>query len=421
MCGLYGIINSKMSSFQKDIFTVLGIANDRRGKDSCGIFIDGKVEYGIGKRALFEDFFWDSELLNNTTQCQIALGHDRKASSGGVTLEKAHPIIIKNDNGDVDFVLIHNGTIHNYEELAKKYIPNEDCKNLSDSQVLALILYHTGFDVLSEYNGGTAFVAVDYRKGEPITYLYKGASKMYAGDKTEEVERPLFLTFNEDRLIFSSIASFLCALVPDEVYEAKDNRVYKYVNGKLYLIKTIDRSKCQQYRSYYSGTWDYSKTTTNNYMQYEDATNLYRDESKKTLHGRYRVTSYGKILQPNEKVEITPFIKVFTLYFYDGIPFKDKAGYNYCKRIHRKSGLQLDAFTKKYIADIRSKSLSKVFFINNMCYYATSETSFIPFSGNLYVIGRCAYRKFSNGICQSTCYAQSMLDVIKELGICEIT
>ena len=177
MCGLYGIINREKTTFRRDVFTILGIANDRRGGDSCGVFIDGEVEYGIGKNALFEDFFWNSKLINNTEKCQIVLGHDRKASVGAVTVEKAHPILIKNNKGEVDFVLIHNGTLHNYESLAKKYIPDIDCSKYSDSQVLALILYHKGFDVLSEYNGGAAFVAVDYRSGKPVTYLFKGASK----------------------------------------------------------------------------------------------------------------------------------------------------------------------------------------------------------------------------------------------------
>ena len=102
MCGLYGIINNGPKPFRKDIFTALGIMNDRRGRDSCGVFIDGKVEYGIGQNALFESFFWDSDLLNNTETCEIALGHDRKASVGGVTVEKAHPILIKNDEGKTE-------------------------------------------------------------------------------------------------------------------------------------------------------------------------------------------------------------------------------------------------------------------------------------------------------------------------------
>ena len=108
---------------------------------------------------IFEDFFWDSELLNNVTTAKIALGHDRKASVGGITLEKAHPIIIEEDvpvaegeepRKEIKFVMVHNGTIYDYEALAKKYIPDIDVKGMSDSQVIARILYYAGFDFTDE-------------------------------------------------------------------------------------------------------------------------------------------------------------------------------------------------------------------------------------------------------------------------------
>jgi hypothetical protein len=54
----------------------------------------------------------------------VALGHCRKASVGKVSIETAQPVVIENENGDVDYVLIHNGTIYNYRELAQKYIPD---------------------------------------------------------------------------------------------------------------------------------------------------------------------------------------------------------------------------------------------------------------------------------------------------------
>ena len=198
MCGLGGIINYEHKEFDYKTFCTLGIANDKRGGDSCGIFIDGKVEYGIGDKAHFEDFFWDSELLRETKEANIALLHDRKASVGGISLEKAHPILIKEKvevaegeepREEIKFVLIHNGTIHNYEDLAKKYIPNIDVKNLSDSQVIALLLYHSGFDFLAEYNGGAAFVAVDYRKETPEVLLWRGESKKFSSSTEAEEDK----------------------------------------------------------------------------------------------------------------------------------------------------------------------------------------------------------------------------------------
>ena len=122
MCGIFGQISVKAKAFNKRAFCTMGVRNDSRGGDSCGIFIDGNVEYGIDKQKLFINFFRDSKLLEYTTTCKIALGHCRKASVGKVGLETAQPVVIYNDQNKIEFVVIHNGTIYNYEELAKKYL-----------------------------------------------------------------------------------------------------------------------------------------------------------------------------------------------------------------------------------------------------------------------------------------------------------
>ena len=97
MCGIFGMISKKARPFNKRAFCTMGVRNDSRGGDSCGIFIDGNVEYGVDKEKLFISFFRKSALLNVTTQCKIALGHCRKASVGKVSLETAQPVVIKNE------------------------------------------------------------------------------------------------------------------------------------------------------------------------------------------------------------------------------------------------------------------------------------------------------------------------------------
>ena len=105
MCGIFGIINKKVSKFDLGAFCTLGVNNDSRGGDSCGIFIDGWVEYGVNNLKLFKNFMTTSKLLKAIGKCSIALGHCRKASIGSVNVENAQPIIIKNNN-NIDFVLI---------------------------------------------------------------------------------------------------------------------------------------------------------------------------------------------------------------------------------------------------------------------------------------------------------------------------
>jgi predicted glutamine amidotransferase len=417
LCGLYGIINREVRPFRRDIFTTLGMANDRRGGDSCGVFIDGKVEYGIGKKALFEDFFWDSELLNSTTACQIALGHDRKASIGGITLEKAHPILIKNNQKEVEFAFIHNGTIYNYESLAKEYIPDIDCSKYSDSQILALIIYHKGFDVLSKYNGGAAFVAVDYRSGKPVTYLYKGASKTSKYYDTEEVERPLYISYDQNRLIFSSIASYLCALMYDDVYELKSNKVYKYVDGKLYGVKNIDRSLCQQQKEVVVTNYNYYGTGTDFiYIKYHETNNLYTDESNKLLHGKYRISNYGRIMNSGEKSN-SAYVKIFNIYFFNGIPLRDKFTYNRFNKAFKKSGLPMEDFVKRHIVEIRFNSPCKEFFDGPMCYKAVTEIAFVPFNGIMYALGKCTTRTFKGGYMDHQNYVNDYNESFRQLGL----
>ena len=99
MCGIWGIINREPEDFDYCSFTTLGIANDIRGGDSCGIFIDGDVEYGVLQNKLFSQFMFKSKLLtakyNNKTL--IAIGHDRKASVGAINEQTAQPVILRNE------------------------------------------------------------------------------------------------------------------------------------------------------------------------------------------------------------------------------------------------------------------------------------------------------------------------------------
>ena len=130
MCGIAGILRTKKAKFDYQTFCTLGIANDSRGGDSCGVFIDGETEYGTFKEKYFQDFFQDSKVINAAIdkKINISLVHCRKASVGVVSEKTAQPVVLRDKAGNVRFVLLHNGTIWNYEELAKKYIPNIDIK-----------------------------------------------------------------------------------------------------------------------------------------------------------------------------------------------------------------------------------------------------------------------------------------------------
>ena len=198
MCGIAGILNLKPKKLDYATFTSMGILNDERGGDACGIFIDGDVDYGTAvDDRHFRDYFTKSTVLKEARdkKVNIALVHCRKASVGGVAPEKAQPVVLKDAKGNVRFVMIHNGTVHNYEALAKKYIPDVKIDGLTDSQVLARIFYYKGYECLSEYNGGAAFVTVDYRQPTPLVLMWRGASKKTDVSKEVTEERPLWFVY----------------------------------------------------------------------------------------------------------------------------------------------------------------------------------------------------------------------------------
>lgn len=292
MCGIFGIINKEESKFDSVTFNLLGFHNDTRGGDSCGIFIDGNVEYGTDKLKLYQNFYYKSELLKKTESCKIALGHCRKASVGGVAPEKAQPVVIYDDEDKqkINFVLIHNGTIKNYEELAKQYIPNINTKNMTDSQIMANIVYNCGPEVFGEYVGAGVFVYVDYRSKQPEIYIFKGESKEYYSSTKSVEERPLCFVSDENKFIFSSLPTYLRPLQPDlTVYDVPTNKLMHLKNCELYTVQEFDRrdknmngytpSKSQYtamqmygwddeddyYGEYYGNIYGYGKSQFNNY------------------------------------------------------------------------------------------------------------------------------------------------------------
>lgn len=342
MCGIFGMLAPKPVTFDKRGFCVLGVNNDSRGGDSCGIFIDKKYEYGVNENKLFLNFFPKSKLLKKTTKCQIALGHCRKASVGAINEANAQPVIIKNNKDEVDFVLIHNGTIVNYKELATKWIPDIDIKDMTDSQVMAHIFYHKGYDVLGEYIGAGAFVIVDYRNENPKIYFFKGESKAAEYSKVTTIERPLFCTYNNKEFIFSSISEYLAAIRPErEVFTIVPNTLIEYKEGHLHSLVKYDRKELYQtnttsnvvtYKPNY-----YSNNYYNNYWNKcidVDTKGVYWDGTNKA-HGLYNVDRIGNIEEGYYK-------NTTSVAFWKGVLLKNVSCYDFLKDMAKKCNFSPD-------------------------------------------------------------------------------
>ena len=56
MCGIFGYAGVNPNKINIDKINTLGILNEVRGVDSCGIAMDGQILKGVGQLAKFRNF-----------------------------------------------------------------------------------------------------------------------------------------------------------------------------------------------------------------------------------------------------------------------------------------------------------------------------------------------------------------------------
>lgn len=437
MCGLFGIVNPKPKKFDYASYCVLGNENDSRGGDSCGMFIDGKVDYGVKTKEdkLFGNYFTKSELLPTVDKCIVAFGHCRKTSPGMVTNEtQAQPCILKNKAGEIKFVVIHNGTINNYKELAKKYIPDVDITGMSDTMVMTRIFYYKGYDVLGEYQGGAVFVIADYREvdenGVPKVLLWKGVSKKseYPINADPEDERPLEFLIHNGSLYFSSLGSLLPALLRGEKvrYTMYGNSLVQYTPGKgtdnLTIIEKYDRSKMIQSKTYSSSNsgYDYgygygysyggsSRSSSNSSSSKGSSSSpetgnyegLIFKKSKLNRYMRKGQYVHGKTIMLNTgslKREESKDTKV--VWFFNGVALDLERGHMFFKfleYLRRKTKLTPEEFFAKFENTINYLSFDKVFFKDDILMKATGATDCELFTGYFQALGEMHGKFYKDG------------------------
>ena len=291
MCGIFGYLGSQSSRFDLDKFNILGIYNDSRGKDSVGFYAktmeNEYIHKGVTSEKLWVDFMIKRAQDLNGMRFEnpnVVLGHCRKASVGAITIAQAQPVEVRDEDGNVVMVGIHNGTLLNYKELAEKY-NFEYPKEWTDSQIFINLIYHNGFDLLKEYNGAGAFVFYFPDRGD--VYIFKGYSRNYDyvnGQLSEE--RPLYMLTMNDHHYFSSIEDSLIAISGNymwqenekhELVSKKDvgivnldvNHLYHFNNGILLSKTEYDRKAMYQLGSsnYGSGTYNANR---GNYWEHND-------------------------------------------------------------------------------------------------------------------------------------------------------
>lgn len=214
---------------------ILGLFNQSRGTDSCGILINNFVMKGVGDTSSWSKFIadpeWQMPILEKGTPCIL---HTRKSTVGAHSAENAHPfVVINKEEKEKSVALVHNGGITNIHELAKRH--KVDTTGLIvDSKILAhLLCLRDTKTILEEYEGKAALIWSEQHKNN-VLKVFHGASKTYSAATKLEEERPLYFMETPEGIYFSSMEESLRAIADNAKqipYCLEYNVVYEVING----------------------------------------------------------------------------------------------------------------------------------------------------------------------------------------------
>lgn len=281
-CGLFAFFGSDPDTYfdWKD-FKVLGVFNDERGRDACGITTNNyQKKYWHNGVVKFKDAVINKTFTEEFVVKDHILGHTRRVSSGGNNIEKAQPVIFTKGDGPpmsraysnntykkwlkqqpskgIVFSGIHNGTIHNIDQLAEEYKIKQKEKN--DTQILLEILYKGHYDVLSKYIGAASLVFYDYY--EEKLFIWRGESPDYKNYNIVKEERPLYYyPIAKENFYLSSVEESLRFIGADEkhVIKVPANTLFIYHKGIPVDTIEFDRSKAYQSETTVYSSGGYSR------------------------------------------------------------------------------------------------------------------------------------------------------------------
>ena len=223
---------------------ILGMFNQERGTNSCGIAIDDYLVKGVNKESKWTDFI-QAKKLGIPVEHNTIIAHTRKSTVGANTEDNAHPFaIFPVDENIMDASLIgaHNGVITNWIELGTKYgVDSTDIK--VDSKMLLTCIAHNPdktVEILESYDGGAALLYYFTERPETL-YVFKGESwgkenSYYNSPQVKLEERPLYYLATAEGIYISSLEEALRAIEEDgdgQPVSFKTNNIIAITHGKI--------------------------------------------------------------------------------------------------------------------------------------------------------------------------------------------
>ena len=223
MCGIFAYIGNNRNATEA-VFEGLKRL-DYRGYDSWGISILNKSRIQTQKNVGVVN-----KKLLILPKSEIAIGHTRWATTGGVTIENAHPHMAS----DKSFALAQNGIVENYTKI-KKWLLNKKYRFASetDTEVIVhlieehfknednflsavlkafkkcegrntIIILTRGGDVIGVRNGSPLVVGVSNKKGD-VYFSSDTLSFAPYVDKTITLDNGQVAIYSKNKLVIRNI------------------------------------------------------------------------------------------------------------------------------------------------------------------------------------------------------------------------
>jgi predicted glutamine amidotransferase len=259
MCGLFGGISGRGAP-DINIIKTLGLLNQERGEDSCGISYGHTLVKGAGSEAKWGKFIQKNKIEFKSAD-HVVIGHVRKRTQGVANERNAHPFkipIINKDKKDYCIVGAHNGNITNWRELCTEAGLNPLDYEVDSNAVFALIgrSFRKGnYKFFESYIGKAALIWTF--SDEDAIYVFHGKSKENNSALKDSIteERPLHYWTDPKKNVtyFSSEADPLEAVATGDsiVTELPFNQIIKFSAAGMEVIAEIPRDT-KSYQAYYA-------------------------------------------------------------------------------------------------------------------------------------------------------------------------